>query len=303
MSEKQPIIVIDRETGKAFEETVLGEKWMRWAYQDSSSSVIEKLLFRSSALSKAMGWYYDSPLSKSKIQSAIDELDIDTEEFADPQASFASFNEFFIRHLKEGTRPFDNASDSIVSPADGRVLVFPELEEDTFVPVKGHPFSIRKMLPDIAEQYIGGALAIVRLCPADYHRYHFPCAGEIIDAKALPGAYHSVNPIALGAGPDVFGENKRCYTRIKTENAGTMCYVEVGAFGVGSIVNTKTAGHVEKMDEKGYFKFGGSTVVVVFEPGTVKFRDDLIANSAAGKETLVKVGQPFATALQGVKVA
>lgn len=95
----------------------------------------------------------------------------------------------------------------------------------------------------------------------------------------------------------MFGENKRSYTLIKTANAGTMCYVEVGAFGVGSIVNTKTAGHVEKMDEKGYFKFGGSTVVVVFEPGTITFSDDLVANSAAGKETLVKVGEPFATAL------
>ncbi|SFK01280.1 phosphatidylserine decarboxylase [Pseudovibrio ascidiaceicola] len=295
MSEKQPIIVIDRETGREFEETVLGEKWIRWAYQDSSSSVIEKLLFRSAALSKAMGWYYDSPLSKGKIQSAIDELNIDTAEFADPQESFASFNEFFIRHLKEGTRPFDTSADTIVSPADGRVLVFPQLDEDTFVPVKGHPFSIRKMLPDVADRFIGGSLAIVRLCPADYHRYHFPCSGEIVGAKDFQGAYHSVNPIALGAGPDVFGENKRSYTLLKTENAGTMCYVEVGAFGVGSIVNTKTSGHVAKMDEKGYFKFGGSTVVVVFEPGAVNFSEDLVANSAAGKETLVTVGQPFAT--------
>ncbi|KZK87514.1 Phosphatidylserine decarboxylase proenzyme [Pseudovibrio sp. Ad13] len=295
MSEKQPIIVIDRETGTEFEETVLGEKWIRWAYQDSSSSLIEKLLFRSAALSKAMGWYYDSPLSKGKIQSAIDELNIDTAEFADPQESFASFNEFFIRHLKEGTRPFDIGANTIVSPADGRVLVFPKLDEDTFTPVKGHPFSIRKMLPDIADRFIGGSLAIVRLCPADYHRYHFPCAGEIVNARDFQGAYHSVNPIALGAGPDVFGENKRSYTLLKTENAGTMCYVEVGAFGVGSIVNTKTSGHVAKMDEKGYFKFGGSTVVVLFEPGAVNFSEDLVANSAAGKETLVKVGQPFAT--------
>ncbi len=295
MSENNPIIVIDRETGKEFQENVLGEKWIRWAYQDSSSSLIEKLLFRSSALSTAMGWYYDSPLSKGKIQSAIDELSIDTDEFADPQESFKSFNEFFIRHLKEGARPFDGGEDTIVSPADGRVLVFPKLEEDTFVPVKGHGFSIRKMLPGIAERYIGGALAIVRLCPADYHRYHFPCAGEIVKAKDIAGAYHSVNPIALGAGPDVFGENKRSYTLIKTEKAGTLCYVEVGAFGVGSIVNTKTQGRVAKMEEKGYFKFGGSTVVVVFEPGMINFSADLVTNSAAGKETLVKVGQPFAT--------
>ena len=106
-----------------------------------------------------------------------------------------------------------------------------------------------------------------------------------------------MNPIALGAGPDVFGENKRTWTLIETENLGSYCFVEVGAFGVGSIVNTRTSGAVQKMDEKGYFKFGGSTVVVVFEPGKVRFADDLVANSAKGRETLVKVGQPFATAL------
>jgi phosphatidylserine decarboxylase len=72
--------------------------------------------------------------------------------------------------------------------------------------------------------------------------------------------------------------------------------MEVGAFGVGGIVNTCCAGHVEKMDEKGYFKFGGSTVVLLFEQGRVRFSEDLAANSDEGKETLVKVGQALATA-------
>ena len=245
-----------------------------------------------------MGWWYDSSFSKGKIDAAIQELSIDEDEFADSKGTYKTFNEFFIRHLKPECRPFSADDKDIVSPADGRVLVFPKLDEDTFVPVKGYPFSIHKMLPDISERFVNGALAIVRLCPADYHRYHFPCAGKIADAKDLNGTLHSVNPIALGAGPDVFGENKRSYTLIETENAGTMCFIEVGAFGVGSIVNTRTKGNVSKMDEKGYFKFGGSTVVVVFEPNQVKFSDDLVENSAAGKETLVKAGQPFATALK-----
>lgn len=153
------------------------------------------------------------------------------------------------------------------------------------------------MLPGIADRFIGGALAIVRLCPADYHRYHFPASGRISAAKDLPGALHSVNPIALGAGPDVFGENKRSWTLIDTDTIDSYAFVEVGAFGVGSIINTRTSGAVQKMDEKGYFKFGGSTVVVVFEPGRVQFSDDLVTNSAKGRETLVKVGQPLATAL------
>jgi len=297
MDKPTPIRVIDRESGEEFNETILGEKWIRWAYQDSGSGLIEKVLFKSAAISKLMGWYYDSSFSKGKIDAAINELSIDESEFADPKSSYKSFNEFFIRHLKTTARPVDSNDNILISPADGRVLVFPKLDEDTFVPVKGYPFSVRKMLPEISDRFINGALAIVRLCPADYHRYHFPCGGQITDARDINGALHSVNPIALGAGPDVFGDNKRSYTLIETDNAGTMAFVEVGAFGVGSIVNTKTEGRVEKMDEKGFFKFGGSTVVVVFEPGRIQFSDDLVKNSAAGKETLVKVGQPLAKTL------
>jgi phosphatidylserine decarboxylase len=291
------IQVVDRSTGETFDEVVLGEKWIRWAYQDSGSSLLERLLFRSSLVSRLFGAWFDSPLSKGKINSVVEELSIDMKEARDPVESFGCFNDFFIRHLKPETRPFDEDPGQIVSPADGRVLVFPRLDADVFVPVKGHPMSIRTMLPGLHERFVGGALAIVRLCPADYHRYHFPTAGRILESHDIPGALHSVNPIALGAGPDVFGANKRSLTLIETESAGTMCFVEVGAFGVGTIVNTTTEGHVAKMQEKGYFKFGGSTVVVVFEPGAVRFSDDLIANSYKGLETLVKVGEPLATAL------
>ena len=292
-----PIIIVDRETGEEFEEVVLGEKYIRWAYQDAQSSWIEKALFRSSLISRLMGSYYDSGLSKGKIRPTITELGIDESEFAAPTDSYTSFNDFFIRPLKPEARPWLDDPSKMVSPADGRVLVFPQLDDDVFVPVKGNPFSIRKMLPDLSDRFIGGALAIVRLCPADYHRYHFPCDGKIVDNVAIDGALHSVNPIALGAGPDVFGDNKREITLIETPNAGTVAFVEVGAFGVGAIVNTKTSGAVKKMDEKGYFKFGGSTTVLVFEPGKIAFSDDLVANSALGKETLVKVGQELATIL------
>ncbi|UWQ34844.1 archaetidylserine decarboxylase [Leisingera sp. M527] len=294
---RDPILVVDRDTGETFEEAVLGEKWIRWAYQNASARPIEKLLFRSPLISRLMGTWFNSRFSKSKIKAVIEGLSIDMTEASADTESFSCFNEFFVRHLKPEVRPFSTDPKDVVSPADGRVLVFPELAEDIFVPVKGHPMSVRTMLPGIADRFIGGALAIVRLCPADYHRYHFPAAGRINGAQDIAGALHSVNPIALGAGPDVFGENKRSWTLIETETLGTYCFVEVGAFGVGSIVNTRTAGDVQKMDEKGYFKFGGSTVVVVFEPGKIRFSDDLVANSAKGRETLVKVGQPFATAV------
>jgi len=295
MRTNTPILVIDRETGSEFEEVILGERYIRWAYQDSTSSFVEQLLFKSTLFSKIMGFWYDSFLSRGKIETTIKELGIDESEFLQHKSSYRTFNDFFIRHLKPEARPYSKDENDIVSPADGRVLVFPELEGDTFVPVKGYPFSIHNMLPGISDRYVNGALAIVRLCPADYHRYHFPSSGKIKDGKHIDGALHSVNPIALGSGPDVFGENKRSYTLLETEKAGVICFVEVGAFGVGSIVDTHSLQLVEKMDEKGYFKFGGSTIVLVFEKGKIEFSQDLIKNSAASKETLVKVGQTLAT--------
>ncbi|AHD09707.1 archaetidylserine decarboxylase [Phaeobacter gallaeciensis] len=295
--QRDPILVVDRDTGETFEEVVLGEKWIRWAYQNASAKPVEKLLFRSALISRLMGAWFDSRFSRGKISAVIEDLSIDMSEATRQADKYNTFNDFFARNLRPEARPFDPSPSVIASPADGRVLVFPELTEDVFVPIKGHPMSIRTMLPGIADRFIGGALAIVRLCPADYHRYHFPASGRISAAKDLPGALHSVNPIALGAGPDVFGENKRSWTLIDTDTIGSYAFVEVGAFGVGSIINTRTSGAVEKMDEKGYFKFGGSTVVVVFEPGRVQFSDDLVANSAKGRETLVKVGQPLATAI------
>lgn len=299
MTDKKPILIVDRETGKTFEEPVLGEKWIRWAYQDSKSGWMEKLFFRSAWFSKLMGRWYDSSFSRGRIQSAIDELHIDESEFACSKESFRSFNEFFVRYLKPEARPFSKDSNTIVSPAEGRVLVFPQLKGDTFVPVKGYNASIQKILHNRAKPFLNGALAIVRLCPADYHRYHFPCDGDILDYIDYSGALHSVNPIALANAKDVFGENKRSCTLIQSANAGKIAYVEVGAFGVGSIVNSVCSGTVKKMDEKGLFKFGGSTVILVFEPGKVAFSEDLLANSAAGKETLIKVGQPLAEVIGG----
>jgi phosphatidylserine decarboxylase len=296
MADNAPIIVIDRETGEPFEEAVLGEKWIRWAYQDSRSGFLERILFRSSFVSKLLGKWYDSAFSRGKIDAVIEELSIDVDEFAQPRESYRSFNEFFTRMLKPNARPFSADPSLLVSPADGRALVFPTLDDDTFAPVKGRPFSIRKMLPGHADRFINGALAVIRLCPADYHRYHFPCAGNITEYRSIAGALHSVNPIALGSGLDVFGDNKRSYTLIDTEVAGTVCFMEIGAFGVGGIVNTRCSGQVEKMDEKGYFKFGGSSIVLIFEPNRIRFCEDLVANSDAGKETFVKVGQLLATA-------
>ncbi|MGL4854629.1 MAG: archaetidylserine decarboxylase, partial [Lentisphaeria bacterium] len=181
----------------------------------------------------------------------------------------------------------------LCSPADGRILVYPNVNENTLFPVKGAESRLADLCGEKMDNFIGGDVAVVRLCPADYHRFHFPCDGKIIKHYKVKGQYHSVNPVALKEIDNVFVRNKREVTILESK-FGKIGYIEVGAFGVAGIEQTYSTVEVNKMDEKGYFKFGGSTVVLLFEPGRIEFCQDLLDKSSDGIEVLVKVGQALA---------
>jgi phosphatidylserine decarboxylase len=173
--------------------------------------------------------------------------------------------------------------------------VFPRLADSTCVPVKGSQFTVSDLLGPgheaEAAAFAGGALAVCRLCPADYHRFHYPADGRETAHWQVPGALHSVNPLAIELGLNVFAENRRQVTLLDLETYGCCAFVEVGAFGVAGIVQTHARGVFAKMAEKGYFKFGGSTLVLVFRAGAVRFDEDLCRHSAAGMEVLVRSGE------------
>jgi phosphatidylserine decarboxylase len=292
-----PIDFYARGTERLEREVVMGERWLRWAYQGRGNQWLHGLLFRWSLPSRLMGWYFDSRFSRSRIQPTVAQLKIDTSEFRDPPDSFASFNDFFTRHLKAGARPVDPDPRILPSPADGRVLVADELPEDETFCVKGSRFTAAELLQRPAPEYAGGTAIVVRLAPPDYHRFHFPCGGQVIERGDVPGYLHSVNPVALALGYRVFTENRRRYTLIESPVFGRLTMVEVGAFGVGSIVWTFAGDQVERMQEKGFFKFGGSTIVLLLEPGRLRLADDLRRHSRAGYETFLKTGQTLGTAV------
>ena len=163
--------------------------------------------------------------------------------------------------------------------------------------MKGIEDSLHNLFDCEIDDFNGGKVAVVRLCPADYHRYHFPCAGTVVEQVRVKGQYHSVNPVALNSKEQIFCLNKRSYTLIDTEMFGRVAFMEVGAFGVAGIHQTFSGTKVEKMQEKGYFDFGGSTVVLVFQKDIIEFDTDLLENSRKGIETLVKVGETIAHAV------
>ncbi len=293
MKTNNDILYYDRKSCELRKEIVLGDSFIKWAYNQMSGQLLSPLIFNNSILSKMLGIYFDSKFSVARIQSTIDNLGIDTSEFKNNIKDFTSFNDFFYRELKENARPFDDSKKTIVSPAEGRVMVYSNCDNNSELKVKGAKCNIKELFNTEMIPLECDNIAVIRLCPSDYHRFHFPYDGIISETVKVKGKYHSVNPIALNKTPNVFAINKREYSILKTSKT-KLVIMEVGAFGVAGIEQGYNSGNVSKMNEKGYFKFGGSTVVLFFEKNTIEFSKDLLENSLNGYETFVKVGETIA---------
>jgi phosphatidylserine decarboxylase len=288
--ESLPIKYIERSSGEVKIEKVPGEYWLRWLYNNPVGEISLETIVKRKFLSDWYGNKMDSPESADKIASFVEEYNIDLS--IAKKKEFTSFNDFFYRELKDGVRPFIMDSNIVCSPADGKLLVYNNIGNKDFI-VKGYRLNLNDFLQndELAEKYKEGTLIIIRLCPTDYHRYHFPLAGEIQKEVSISGDLYSVSPIAIKKKIEIFCMNKRSYLQINNQYIGNYIIAEVGATMVGSIVRTYTGKYVEKGEEMGYFKFGGSTIVLLFERGKLTVDTDLIENTVKGIETEVKVGE------------
>jgi phosphatidylserine decarboxylase len=166
--------------------------------------------------------------------------------------------------------------------------------------VKGMKFTLAELLGEaalpedqrvLAKKFTGGAMLISRLCPVDYHRFHFPVGGTPSEASLINGWLYSVSPVALRRNIHYLIENKRELTLIQAPGFGEVAMLEVGATNVGSIVQSYTFGRdVAKGDEKGLFSFGGSCVITLFQAGRIRFDADLLEQSEQHLETYAKMG-------------
>jgi phosphatidylserine decarboxylase len=292
-SEPPSIRYVDRRTGELCTEVVMGEALVRYVYERFFGRALRRSLLTRPLFSRAYGRWQSSGPSRRAIGRVVRDLAIGLDDFESPPGGFASFNDFFTRTLKPGARPLDPDPRRLLSPADGRLFAFAGVRGDTLLPAKGRHISLARLLGDAsaARPFADGSALIVRLCPSDYHRFHFPCAGVAGPARLLRGPLESVNPYALARGRAILDHNQRQVTMLDTGRFGRIAYVEVGALCVGRMVQTFRPGPVEAGQEKGYFEFGGSTVVLVFEPGRLALDADLVENTARGLETLVRMGE------------
>ena len=233
------------------------------------------------------------PGSKAKIRSFVESHGVNLSEIERPIESFNSFNEFFIRRLKPSARPIDRNPVSLISIADCRLSAYPILE-DAVYPVKAGYLSIARLVGDeeIAAGYAGGLCLIFRLAPVDYHRFGYVDDCEQSPVVAMGGFYRSVHPLSLRRMKAVFTENRRDCCILKTANFGEVLHIDVGATGVGRIVQHHPGGgRFTRGEEKGYFEFGGSTVILLLKPGAAKIDDDIAEYSGRGIETIVRYGE------------
>ncbi len=244
--------------------------------------------------SKLMRFFLDGRLSSAFVLRFAERNDIDIFDFENRK--YYSFNDFFVRKIKPGRRRVDRDKNVIIAPSDGKISAYRITNSSEFV-VKNSVYTVGSLLRDskLAERYNGGTAIIIRLSPDDYHRYCYCADGEKSRNRTINGVLHTVNPIANKYLP-VYKENCREYCIIRTKNFGDIIQMEVGATLVGKITNVHPYGRrmVRKGEEKGYFEFGGSTIILLLEKGKAAADEDLLINTREGFETKVLQGERIA---------
>lgn len=261
---------------------------LTFLYKTIPGRVFLKLL-TTRAVSKICGSFLDSKCSAFLIKGFVEKNNINLDDYQ--TEGIKTFNQFFRRKIKDGRRPFDREPSHLCTPCDGLLSVW-NIKDDTVIPVKQSQYTINSLLRDdaLAAEYKDGLCLVFRLCVDNYHRYAYIDDGKKGPNIFIPGILHTVRPIALEASP-VFTENCREYTVIENPVFGKLVQMEVGAMLVGRIVNLEGEATAVRGKEKGFFEYGGSTIIVLLKKDAAVINETILKNSAAGIETPVKMGE------------
>lgn len=277
---------VDR-NGKKIVDDSHQDKLLHLLYTHVWGRVLLKPLVTPS-FSKLAGRLLDTRFSTRLVPGFIKNNHIDMSYYQ--KTDYLSFNDFFSRKIKAGARIFSPEETDLISPCDCYATAY-RIDPTLRVSIKHTVYSAASLLRSkkLAARYAGGTLLILRLTVGDYHRYHYPVSGIQSKNHFIPGILHTVNPIANDYIP-IYKENSREYTVIRSPEFGDVTQMEVGAMLVGKICNHKHSCKVSRGEEKGYFQYGGSTIVLFLEKDAVTLRQDLMANTKHGYETQLYLG-------------
>lgn len=289
------LMICDREGNPTADSCASQGKLLKLLYGNPVGRASLKLLTQP-IVSYLAGAALDHPLSTAAIPPFVLKKHIKMDDFA--EETYRSFNAFFTRPIKPAARPIDRDPEALISPCDAKLFVVPVTEEARFT-VKGAEYSTAAFLGcrKLAAAYAGGQCLIFRLTPDDYHRYCYPDSCEVGKTRCIKGILHTVNPVSA-EHVKAYHTNTRTVTMLHTEHFGRVLQIEVGAMFVGRIVNHPHGKHMERGIEKGYFEFGGSTVVLMLEAGKAEIDPQILRNSENGAETIVRYGSRIGRALR-----
>ena len=276
--------------GKKVSNITNQDKLLSFLYTNIFGRMLLKPLIQPQ-VSKLAGRYLSSAHSKWLISKFIERNEINMDIYE--ECDYSSFNDFFTRKIKPDCRPVPEDLDVLISPCDCLATVYP-IQENTTFSIKNTEYTLRSLLrsPRLAKRFRGGYVYVLRLTVEDYHRYLYSVSGKQSKNYHIDGTYHTVNPIANDYLP-IYKENTREYTVIHSKEFGDVLQMEVGALLVGKISNHKQSTVVTRGEEKGFFEYGGSTIVVLTQKGRVTPRSDLLTNSKNGYETKVLQAHPL----------
>lgn len=278
-------------------EKVYGAEAVEWLYGTKTGNILNSIVTQP-LVSHLYGAYQETVFSRKKIRPFLKKFEIKISEYEVEGGKdfYSSFNDFFIRKFRPGKRNFVTEPNRMPAFSEARYFGFESVQAGDRIPVKSAYLDPAEIIDHhLYNQYFKeGPLMIARLCPVDYHRFHFPDDGKILDSYRKHGVLDSVNPIALNKKPRVFFDNEREVSILETKNFGKLAYIEVGATMVGKIIQTYKNKQFKRGEEKGYFLFGGSTVIVIGEKGKWKPSADMLENTQNGFETYIKLGDEVA---------
>jgi len=271
------------------------EKSLELLYGTIPGRILLKLM-TCRPVSKIVGLWQSLPFSALSIDRFIENNNIRMKDYI--PTKYKSFNDFFSRKIRKSRRPICEDKQALISPADGKALAY-RVKDDLSVKIKNRTYTLNELFDsdEVTQEFTGGFLYVIRLTVDNYHRYSYVDSGMKSENIFIKGKLHTVNPVALERVP-VFHENCREYTVIEGENIGKHIMMEVGAMLVGKIVNHHEIGRVKRGTEKGYFMFGGSTIVLLTKKDIVP-DNDILFNTRQNIETIVKLGEQIGHKSQG----
>lgn len=280
-------LLADRK-GNITEENSIQDRFLEKLYLSAIGRIALRFMI-SPLFSKIGGKILDSGLSKILIYPFIKKHSIRLSEYE--KKRYNSYNDFFTRKMLLGARHINRKNNIFISPCDSRLSVY-KIDEKNMFSIKNTKYTAESLLRNkkLAKSFCGGYIWIFRLCVEDYHHYIYTDKGKVSENFKISGVFHTVNPVANDNYP-IYKENTREYCVIQSENFGKMIQMEVGALLVGKIKNRPCGKLIYRGQERGYFAFGGSTIILMTQRGKARPDTDILKNSKNGIETIVKLGE------------